>query len=201
MLPHDYPDDFRHEGLEPAWFRGIPWSAQRAAMELNPRLRWVTNPVTNVFVAVLKLQSGDPQAHPFFGEVRLRGWMPVYETQPGFGVEILQRAVEGMATNARLYHERYGDTPESVEAGLTKKRVEASTRESLAMAESTAFARRFAEDFFKKHFGIVHSNERISLSSRKTRKLIAQARRELRLALIERKEAEDKKLFSLVTSS
>jgi hypothetical protein len=200
VLPSGYPDDFRHDGLEIAWFRDIPWSAQRAVMEVNPRLRWVQNPVTRVFVAVLQLKSGDPQAHPFFGEVKLRGWLPVYETQRGFGVEILQRAVEGMATNARLFKERYGETPESVEAGLQKKRVETATRESLAMAESTAFARKFAEDFFRKHFGIVHSNERISVSSRKTRKLIAKARHELRLALIERKEAEDRKAFSLVTA-
>ena len=201
MLPDDYPDDFSHDALQGAWFQGVPWAVQRRVMDVDALMRVVRNPVTQVFVVVLKLLAGDPAVHPFFGETKLRGWLPLAETRRGQPVEFLYQMCEGMEASRRFFNETYGTTPETIEKGLKQKHVERATAKDLAMAESTAFARKFAEDFFRKHFGVRHTNAPIYIGSPRVQKLIKKAREELADAMAERQDAEDRKAnFSLVTT-
>ncbi|MCI0635570.1 MAG: hypothetical protein L0206_16895 [Actinobacteria bacterium] len=142
MLPLDYPDDFAHGGLDAVWFRGVPWHWQERVRSVNPRMRVVRNPLTQVFVFMLKLDPKDPQqVYPFFGVRKIRGWAPLVETQKGDPVEAVERICVGMEKSCEFFAKHYGERPEQIEAQLKADAASAETVRVNQMIANTRFCR------------------------------------------------------------
>lgn len=159
MLSADYPDDFKHPGLQAVWFRDVPWTVQQRVLAVNDRLRCIRNPATGVFVVVLQLNGADRQRiYPFFNVAKLVGWAPLLETDRKQPVEAIHRICEGMEASARFADAHYGETPEQIDAALKRDQRRGEELAVNAMLESTAFARRFAQEFAMKHLAMTVSN-------------------------------------------
>ena len=145
MLPPFYPDDFDHAGLDWRWFRDDPWTTQDRVMRVERKMRCIRNPLTSVFVVVLKLNPEDPQqVYPFFGVTRLVGWMPAIETLKGEPVEAVMRLCEGMERSREFVAKHYGETPAQIEAAVKgdERRVERLRDEQMLATSSLARAVR-----------------------------------------------------------
>lgn len=150
MLPVDYPDDFAHDGLMDVWFRDVPWRVQSEVMSVEPRMRCVRNPATQIFVIVLKLNREDPrQVHPFFGVCRLVGWCPVTETRTPGDVGAVLDLCKFMRASAKMHAETYGATAASAAARVDADKRDAETARVQAMMESTRVATKFVREFHK----------------------------------------------------
>ena len=148
LLPTDYPDDFAHTGLREAWFDGIPWSIQSEVMGINSRLRCIRNPVTQVFVLVIKTNPEDrDQTFPFFGAETVFGWQPVMETKPGFPVEYVHQMCEGMRASERYFAEHFGDSKASMEKQLIADHKANERTKDEKMRAMSRFTRNYAQAF------------------------------------------------------
>ena len=150
MLPDGYPDSFAHDGLLDVWFNGIPWAIQRRVMDVDPKLRVIRNPVTMVYVVVLKLKSDEPDRHhSFFATAILDGWKPLVETRHGFPVEYVRTLCEGMEASAKAFDEKYGDTPDSITRGLKNERAVSERNRVAGMMQSTRLATEASASFMR----------------------------------------------------